>query len=72
MDEINWLELLDMYTEMLEKQNEIIYRMGEIIRRQAQDLQLVTNDKEFSDPKLDEEIAIMEEVKHDYEGFYKT
>lgn len=71
MDEESWLELLDLYTEIVEKQDEIIFRMGKIIARQAQDLQLVRNDREFSDPKLDQDMAIMEEVRHDYEGYTK-
>lgn len=71
MDEESWLELLDLYTEMVEKQDEIICRMGKIIARQAQDLQLIKNDMEFSDPKLEQDIVIMEEVKHDYEGYMK-
>lgn len=71
MDEENWMELLDLYMEMVEKQDEIIYRMGKIIARQAEDLQLIKNDREFSDPKLEEDMAIMKEVKHDYEGYLK-
>lgn len=71
MDEESWLELIDLYTEMVEKQDEIIFRMGKIITRQAQDLQLIKNDREFSDPKLDEDMAIMEEVRHEYEGYTK-
>lgn len=71
MDEENWMELLDLYMEMVEKQDEIIYRMGKIINRQAQDLQLIKNDREFSDPKLEEDMVIMKEVKHDYEGYLK-
>ncbi len=72
MDEESWLELLDLYTEMLEKQNEIIFRMEKIIARQTQDLQLIKNDREFSDPKLEQDIAIMEEVRKDYEGYLKV
>ncbi len=71
MDDEDWMELIDLYTEMVEKQDEIIYRMGKIIARQAQDLQLIKNDREFSDPKLDQDIAIMEEVRHDYESYRK-
>lgn len=71
MDEENWLELIDLYVEMVEKQDEIICRMGKIIARQAQDLQLIKNDREFSDLKLDEDMAIMEEVRNEYEGYLK-
>lgn len=71
MDEESWLELLELYEEMVEKQDEIICRMGKIIARQAQDLQLIKNDMEFSDPKLEQDIAIMEEVKSDYEDYTK-
>lgn len=71
MDEENWLELIDLYAEMTEKQDEIICRMGRIIARLALDLQLIKNDMEFSDPKLDEDMAIMDEVRRDYEGYLK-
>lgn len=71
MDEENWLELIDLYAEMAEKQDEIICRMGRIIARLALDLQLIKNDMEFSDPKLDEDMAIMDEVRRDYEGYLK-
>lgn len=71
MDEESWMELMDLYTEMVEKQDEIIFRMGKIIARQAQDLQLIKNDREFSDVKLDEDMAIMEEARHDYDSYTK-
>ena len=62
MDEENWMELLELYMDMVEKQDEIIYRLGKIVARQATDLQLLKNDKEFSDQKLDEDMAIANEV----------
>ena len=67
MDDESWLELLDMYQDMVEKQDEIIYRLGKIVARQAVDLQIIKNDKEFSDPKLDEDIAIINEVMGQYQ-----
>lgn len=72
MREENFLELIDIYMDMVEKQDELIRRMGRIISKQAQTLQLIKNDKEFSNPKLDEEIAIMESVKSDYEDYMKS
>ncbi len=66
MDEDNWMELLELYMDMVEKQDEIIYRLGKIVARQATDLQLLKNDKEFSDPKLDEDMAIANEVIGQY------
>lgn len=66
MDDESWLELLDMYQDMVEKQDEIIYRLGKIVARQATDLQLMRNDKEFSDPKLEEDVAIVNEVIGQY------
>ena len=66
MDEENWMELLELYMDMVEKQDEIIYRLGKIVARQATDLQLLKNDKEFSDTKLDEDMAIAKEVIGQY------
>ena len=66
MDEDNWMELLELYMDMVEKQDEIIYRLRKIVARQATDLQLLKNDKEFSDPKLDEDMAIANEVIGQY------
>jgi hypothetical protein len=66
LDEDNILELLELYMDMVEKQDEIIYRLGKIVARQATDLQLLQNDREFSDQKLDEDIAIANEVIDQY------
>ena len=66
MDADDILELLDIYQDMVEKQDEIIYRLGKIVSRQATDLQLMRNDKEFSDPKLEEDVAIVNEVIGQY------
>lgn len=66
MDEDNMLELLDLYMDMVEKQDEIIYRLGKIIARQATDIQLLKNDREFSDEKLTEDKAIADEVIEQY------
>ena len=66
MDADDILELLDIYQDMVEKQDEIIYRLGKIVARQATDLQLMRNDKEFSDPKLEEDVAIVNEVIGQY------
>lgn len=67
MDESSVLELLDLYMDIVEKQDEIIYRLGKIVSRQAATLQLLKNDREFSDKKLDEEMLIVEEVMGQYE-----
>lgn len=66
MDEDNFLELLDLYMDMVEKQDEIIYRLGKIAARQAAHLKLLQNDREFSDRKLEEDVAIAEEVMEQY------
>jgi len=66
MDEESILELLDIYQHMVEKQDEIIYRLGKIVARQATDLQLLKNDREFSDEKLEQDIAIADEVIEQY------
>lgn len=62
----NLLELLDFYMDMVEKQDEIIHRMGKIISRQATDIKLLQNDREFSDKKLEEDVAIVGEVMEQY------
>lgn len=62
----NLLELLDFYMDMVEKQDEIIYRMGKNIARQATDIKLLQNDREFSDEKLEEDMAIAQEVVEQY------
>lgn len=66
MDEDNMLELLELYMDMVEKQDEIIYRLGKIVARQAMDIQLLKNDREFSDDKLTEDTAIVDEVIGQY------
>lgn len=66
MDEDSILELLDIYQDMVEKQDEIIYRLGKIVARQATDLQLLKNDREFSDEKLEQDISIADEVIEQY------
>lgn len=71
MDKDNWIELLELYMDMVEKQDEIIYKLGEIVAKQATDLQLLKNDKEFSDQKLEEEIAIANEVIGQYQNVKK-
>lgn len=60
------LEILDLYMDMVEKQDEIICRMGKIIARQATDIKLLQNDREFSDEKLEEDMAIAQEVVEQY------
>lgn len=52
MDEDNMLELLELYIDMVEKQDKIIHRLGGIVARQATEIQLLKNDKEFSDDKV--------------------
>ena len=66
MDEDNMLELLELYMDMVEKQDEIIYRLGKIVARQGTDIQLLKNDREFSDDKLAEDTAIVDEVIGQY------
>lgn len=66
MDEDNFLELLDLYMDMVEKQDEIIYRLGKIVARQATDLKLLQNDQAFTDKKLEEDMAIVQEVMKQY------
>lgn len=66
MDEDNFLELLDLYMDMVEKQDEIIYRLGKIVARQATDIKLLQNDREFSDKRLEEDLAIAQEVMEQY------
>lgn len=66
MDEDNMLELLELYMDMVEKQDEIIYRLGKIVARQATDIRLLKNDREFSDDKLAEDTAIVDEVIGQY------
>lgn len=68
MDDESWLELLEIYQDMVEKQDEIIYRLGKIITRQATDLQLMKNDREYSDAKLEEDKAIADEVMEQYKN----
>ncbi len=68
MDEDNFLELLALYMDMVEKQDEIIYRLGKIVARQATDLKLLQNNREFSDKKLEEDMAIAQEVMEQYKG----
>lgn len=62
----NLLELLELYMDMVEKQDEIIYRMGKVIARQATDIKLLQNDREFSDKRLVEDMAIAHEVMEQY------
>ena len=66
MDEDNFLELLDLYMDMVEKQDEIIFRLGKIVARQATDIKLLQNDHEFSDKKLEEDMAIAQEDMEQY------
>ncbi len=66
MEEDNLLELLELYIDMVEKQDEIIHRLGKIVARQATDIQLLKNDREFSDSKLSEDTAIANEVIEEY------
>ena len=52
--------------DMVEKQDEIIFRLGKIVARQATDIKLLQNDHEFSDKKLEEDMAIAQEVMEQY------
>lgn len=52
--------------DMVEKQDEIIFRLGKIVARQATDIKLLQNDREFSDKKLEEDMAIAQEVMEQY------
>lgn len=62
----NLLELLELYMDMVKKQDEIIFRLGKIVARQATDIKLLQNDREFSDKKLEEDMAIAQEVMEQY------
>lgn len=62
----NLLEVLELYMDMVEKQDEIIFRLGKIVARQATDIKLLQNDREFSDKKLEEDMAIAQEVMEQY------
>ena len=73
MDEDNFLELQEIYMDMAEKQEEIIYRLGKVTKRLAEDLKLLRNDQQYSgglegkpDDKLDQDMAIIEEVMDQY------
>ena len=70
-EDVSILELLVLYTEMVEKQDEIIYRLGLIVKRQQYDLSLLQNDAKFSDEKLEQDIAIVNEVKEEYKDVKK-
>ncbi len=72
MNDVNVLELLDLYIDMVEKQDEIIYRLSKIVSRQATDLMLLKNDREFSDKKLDEEMSTAEKIIGKYNQLKKT
>ena len=72
MNDVNVLELLDLYLYMVEKQDEIIYRLSKIVSRQATDLMLLKNDREFSDKKLDEEMSTAEKIIGKYNQLKKT
>ena len=65
------LELLEIYMDMVEKQDEIIYRLGQIVKRQTTDLELLRNDAEFSDAKLEQDAALVREVNEDYQEIKK-
>lgn len=67
MDDENILEVLEIYQDMVEKQDEIIYRLGKLVSRLTTDLQLLKNDREFSDIKLEEDMAIAGEVLEQYQ-----
>lgn len=73
MDEDNFLELLEIYMDMAEKQEETIYRLGKVTKRLAEDLKFLRNDQQYSeglegkpDDKLDQDMAIIEEVMDQY------
>ena len=65
------LELLELYMDLTEKQDEIIYRLSRILAQQETDLQLLLNDREFSD-SLEEDKAIANEVISQYERMKGT
>lgn len=74
MDEDNFLELLEIYMDMVEKQEEIIYRLGKVTKRLAEDVKLLRNDQQYSEgldekseDKLNQDMAIIEEVMDQYE-----
>ena len=65
------LELLEIYMDLVEKQDEMIYRLGKVVKRQREDLALLQNDARFSDEKLVQDIAIINEVGDEYQQIKK-
>ena len=68
IDEREVWQLLEFYMDLVEKQVEVIHRLGKVISRQAEALRLVENDRGFSDPKLEKDMAAAEEVTQQYYG----
>ncbi len=73
MDEDSFLELLEIYMDMTEKQEEMIHRLGKVAKRLAEDLKLLRNDCQYSeglarkpDDKLNQDMAIIDEVMEQY------
>lgn len=66
IDEKEVWQLLEFYMDLVEKQDEVIYRIGKVVSRQAEALRLIKNDRGFSDPKLEKDMAVAEEVKQQY------
>lgn len=62
MSRQNMLELLDMYRDIIAKQDELISRLCEIVAKQATDLQLLENDMEFSDEKLERDKIMIDQL----------
>lgn len=62
----NLLELLAIYQDIVEKQDEMINQLGKVIARQATDLQLLKNESEFSDNKLEESMVTIENSMKQY------
>lgn len=68
MNDESILELLELYMDMVEKQDDVIRQMGKLLSRMATDLQLLKNDKEFSDVKLEEDLAATKEAIGQYDN----
>lgn len=68
IDEREVWQLLEFYMDLVEKQDEVIHRLGKVISRQAEALRLIENDRGFSDPKLEKDMAAAEEVTQQYYG----
>ncbi len=66
IDEKEVWRLLEFYMELVGEQDKVIHCLGKVVSRQAEALRLVENDRGFSDPKLEEDMAAAEEMQQQY------